>query len=139
MDERYYNRDAFLIEDGTFGWGPKDINGKNVKKTKYSHPYSYDEFVVWRGGKNDTWDEAAYSDRLQQWDWKKYEELAKEAKRDLYKDPKVTQNFLRKYYSDPKLKLILIMEGCNASNGYPYWIVFWKWGKEKKKEIKNAR
>ena len=36
-----------------------------------------------------------------------------------------TEKFLTEY-NGYKCKLIVLMEGCNVSNGYPYWIFHWK-------------
>jgi hypothetical protein len=38
-----------------------------------------------------------------------------------YQDPHTIEAFLRDWYDNPKLTLILVMEGCNVGNGFPYW------------------
>ena len=49
-----------------------DLNGNPVKRSKWEYHYSYDPFVVWRGGENDQIQDSVYSDRLIQWDHEKY-------------------------------------------------------------------
>ncbi len=97
-----------------------------VHKTKYEHPYSYDGFVTYRNGKNEEANITLYSDRLLQWDYNKTRELMKKHfgnSGDYYdnRSPKAIESFLAEYTNNPTLKLIFIMEYCNASNGYPVW------------------
>lgn len=103
-----------------------DENGKPVKKTVFSHPYSYDGFVTWRGGKNSEANNTIYSDRLWQWDYKKTDELCMKhfGDKSQYfsgRSPEKVEAFLREYTGQKELKLIYIMEYCNQSSGYPYW------------------
>jgi hypothetical protein len=45
--------------------------------------------------------------------------------RDKFKYPysiENLENFLRDYFDNPNLRLIAMMEGCNVSNGYPYYL-----------------
>lgn len=37
------------------------------------------------------------------------------------RDPNRIEEFLKEYFNKPNLKLIFIMEYCNASDGYPVW------------------
>ncbi len=104
----------------------KDEFGNNVERTPATHPYSYDGYVTWRGGKNEEVTSTIYSDRLSQWDYKKTEELKMKHfgnKGDWFSQrrPKAIESFLRDYTENPNLKLIFIMEYCNQSSGYPLW------------------
>lgn len=103
-----------------------DEHGQAVERTKQEYPYSYDGFVVWRGGKNEEATSTIYSDRLQQWDAEKTDRLKKKHlgnTRDNWSDvsPEVIRNFLREYLDKPQLKLILVMEYCHMASGYPLW------------------
>lgn len=131
----FINRDGSVrlrsgqIPTTTYGkyssYSPVDINGKPVQRTKVSHPYSYDCHVIWRGGRNDEAKHAVYHDRMQQWDWDKYERCRKLHLNNqgfANADPKKVEAFLRDYNDDQDLRLIIIQEGCNVSNGYPYWV-----------------
>lgn len=103
-----------------------DEHGNPVERAKSSHPYSYDGFVLWRGGCNGEANNTIYSDRLLRWDWDKHNELClkhfgDEGQYWNNRKPKKIEAFLRDWTGCPELKLILIMEYCNQSNGYPCW------------------
>jgi hypothetical protein len=110
-------------------YSPVDIDGKPVKRTKMSYPYAYDCHVIWRGGPNSEIKHAVYHDRMQQWDWDKFERCRKnhlDGFRFNNADPEKVEAFLREYNDDPGLRLIVIQEGCNVSNGYPYWVFHYR-------------
>lgn len=97
-----------------------------VERTKDKFPYSYDGYVTHRFGSNDEANMTLYSDRILQWDYEKTRELMGKHfnnKGDYWngRDPKSIESFLREYTGDPNLKLILIMEYCNVSSGFPLW------------------
>lgn len=100
-----------------------DEHDNPVERTKDTHPYSYDGYVVWRGGKNKEVTGTAYSDRLREWDCEKYDTLSEKYGNPASmnkKNPAEIEKFLQDYNNEPKLKLILIMEYCR-NNGYPVW------------------
>ena len=110
---------------GVYGWREVDEHSNPVERTKREYPYSYDGFVTWRGGANKEINGTVYSDRLLQWDYKKTRELMKKHfgnEGDYYdkRSPEAIESFLSEYF-DKKIKLILIMEYCNVSSGYPLW------------------
>ncbi len=105
-------------------WVDPELCGTRMR---YDNPYNYSPSFVFRTQPNAQLKNATYNDRMQQWDWKKYE-LASEAVRlrgrtfsDLSRDE--CSKFLSVYYGKPVVCTALA-EGCNGSNGYPYWI-FW--------------
>lgn len=105
-----------------------NIEGKPVERDKANWPYSYDRFVIWKGDWSET-DYAVYSDRLCQWDSKKYSECCKQVwpnSGGLFsqKSPLDIERFLSLYFGK-QIKLTGIEEGCNVSNGYPYWIFYY--------------
>lgn len=107
-----------------------DIDGNPVKRTKEDYPYSYDSFVVFKKDYNKNTNDAVYSDRLWQWDNKKYDECCMEVwgnkGQTFYgRKPKEIENFLSKYFKE-NIKLTAIMEGCNVSNGFPIWTFFYE-------------
>lgn len=107
-------------------WGGVDEYGNPVERTKRTHPYSYDGFVMWRGGENKEANATIYSDRLYSQDWERHNELClkhfgDEGQYWNYRKPKKIEAFLRDWTGKDALKLILIMEYCNRSNGYPCW------------------
>lgn len=102
-----------------------DWDGNEVERTPDKYRYSYDAYVTYK--KADKYKHAAYSDRLFQHDYKKYNKLCKKhfGNEGQYWDDrseKKIQAFLRDFYGKPKLELVGIMNGCNASNGFPYWV-----------------
>lgn len=115
--------------------GPVDIDGKPVERPKDQWPYSYSEFVLWRGGSNSEYNEVDYSDRFFQWNPEKHKTLCQKhlpGKRWYNANPKNIEAFLQEYHDAPDLKLILLVEGCNPSKGYPYWIFYYHTTKWKK-------
>jgi hypothetical protein len=119
-----------------FGGGRKafssyrDLDGTPVERTKDTHRYSYDAYVVWQKdydkGKGDT----VYSDRLLQWDYTKFGVCAQQVwgnQGQYFNDrkPEDIQKFLSLYFGT-EIKLTVIMEGCNVSNGYPYWVFYFE-------------
>lgn len=102
-----------------------DEHGNPITKTKHTHPYSYDGFVQWRGGSNDEANGTVYSDRMSQWDYEKNDALKKKHFGNVSdyfsgRQPKDIEAYLSDYFGKP-VKLILVMEYCNVSNGYPVW------------------
>jgi len=109
------------------GSGYVDLYGNPVSRNRLEYRYSYEPYVTHRMGNNDQITYSAYSDRLMQWDMTKFNKCCREVwnNEGQYFDnrtPMSIERFLQLYYDAPKLKLIVIMEGCNVSNGYPYWI-----------------
>lgn len=108
-----------------------DLNGQEVKRTPFSHPYNYDEYVTWKSDDfNKERCHAVYSDRLHQWDYKKYDRCCQEVFKNEgqmfgQRDPKDIEKFLS-LYLDKEIKLTAVMQGCNQSSGFPYWIFFYE-------------
>lgn len=107
-----------------------DLDGKPVKRDRYSYPYSYDPYVEWMGDYQKGVSHPVYSDRLWQWDSKKYDRCCNEVwgNEGQYfnnRKPKDIERFLSLYF-EKEVKLTVIMQGCNVSNGYPYWIFYYE-------------
>ena len=106
--------------------GEVDEHDHHVTRTKRSHPYNYDGFVLWRGGLNSEANSTICSDRLLMWDYDKHNKLCQkhfgnEGQYWNQREPKLIEAFLRDWTEDKELKLVFIMEYCNASSGYPCW------------------
>lgn len=108
-----------------------DLDGNEIKRNPFSHPYNYDEYVIW---KDESFDKekysAVYSDRLYQWDYEKYNRCCKEVfenqgQQFYQREPKEIERFLSMYF-DKEIKLTAIMQGCNQSSGFPYWIFLYE-------------
>jgi len=107
-----------------------DENGNSIERTPRSHPYSYDGYVIWRGGVSSDANGTIYTDRLSQWDYKKCERLKQKhfGNTGDYWDnrkPSDIEAFLSDWL-EKQVKLILLMQYCNVSNGYPLWRLDYK-------------
>ena len=108
-----------------------DEFGNAVTKTKVTHPYSYDGFVQERVHANEKATATVYTDRLLQWDFKKTRAMLKKhfwngttgSDGDWWNNRSAAkiQEFLRERLGMPNLEVVLVMEYCNVSNGYPLW------------------
>jgi hypothetical protein len=103
-----------------------DEHDNIVRRPKYEYPYSYDGFVTWRGGENKEANATIYIDRLMRSDYEKYNRLCKKHFGNKFqmwfsREPEKIESFLRDWFGDEKLRLILVMEYCNVSSGFPLW------------------
>lgn len=128
MAKSDYYEDFMLPHGGsrTAGhYGPVDERGNPVRRTKQTHPYSYDGFVLWksRDYKPTLPAGTIYSDRLYEWDYEKAMRLGEkhQIRRWDNTPTKQIEAFLRDWNDDPKLHLVLVMEYCNQASGYPVW------------------
>jgi len=112
--ERIQRGESIIFSDragrriiGSFGSGLVDRNGVPQKRTKSSHPYSYDPFLTGRWEPNFKCNATDWSDRLHQWDHKKHRRLAD------------------KHFKEPGcgFRNPIIEEHCNQSNGFPCWMI----------------
>lgn len=105
-----------------------DLYGKPIERTPFSHPYNFDQYVIWKSeefDKNKIYS-AEYSDRMLEWDIEKFTKCAEEVfgnQGQFFDDrnPKDIEKFLIKYFGQ-NLKLVAIEKCCNPSSGYPIWI-----------------
>lgn len=105
------------------GW-----DGERIMRTPSSYPYSYDPHFTWKSERFETTDRAVYSDRLFQWNSKAFNEAVAAVWPDdpvgqmfHSRNPVDIQRFLCLYFSKD-VELTGVLQGCNVSNGYPYWI-----------------
>jgi hypothetical protein len=109
-----------------------DEHGDPVERSKQQFPYSYSAYVTWRKpGTTGPGAHAVYSDRLFQWDSKKHDSLCLKHFGNIgqmwtSRAPAAMEAFLRDYFGKEDLELQLVMEGCNPSNGYPYWVFYYR-------------
>jgi hypothetical protein len=102
------------------------------ERTPFTHPYSYDEFIIYddTDGIDRSQIHANYSDRLYQWDYRKFDMAMKQTTGDTrqrFSGLSVEQlsKFLQLYHDDTSIRCVKLVQGCNQSNGYPYWILFY--------------
>lgn len=134
-----YNSGAWKNTNGvmTMVFGGVDLQGNPVSRTRQEFPYSYDSYVVWRTKSKLESTSSAYTDRLRTWYpnadevWKKHAPGGRGNYHDLSgASPTVIQSFLRELLECPNLELIAMMDGCNASSGYPVGYLTWNDGKD---------
>lgn len=104
------------------------LDGKPVKCTPWTDPYSYDEFVLFKADDFNAMDSWVYSDRMLQWNRKEFEDAVHEvwpkktgSQMFYNRKPEDITRFLSLYFGK-EVKLTAVLQGCNVSNGYPYWI-----------------
>ncbi len=116
-----------------FRSGYVDLDGEPTKRTKISHPYSYDPFVLIDRRQGREVSGGAYSDRLMQWDREKHDRFVQKHFGNVgqwwsNRDADLIEAFLRDYTGHPDLKLLYVLEGANVSSGHPYWYFGWTEG-----------
>lgn len=108
----------------------KNINGEVVKRTIFYYPYSYDAFVIYKNGYNKKKDSVIYSDRLIQMNYELYDSCCMQVFNNTGhafdgRKPEDIERFLSLYLGR-NIKLTGIEQACNVSNGYPYWIFYYR-------------
>lgn len=109
-----------------------DLNGKPVERTPWSHPYSYDDFVIYKNEDFDPMDSMVYHDRMLQWDREAFGKAASEvwpnapgSQMFSGRKPEDINRFLNLYFGK-EVRLTAVLQGCNVGNGFPYWIFAYK-------------
>ena len=105
------------------GW-----DGQVVTRTPSSHPYAYDAYFIWKSDAFRETDHAVYSDRMYSWNSKAFNAAVaatwpKTPMSQMFggKMPTDINRFLNLFYGK-EVELTGVLQGCNVSNGYPYWI-----------------
>lgn len=153
MNERIYSADYFFdgmvlrfngMSRDEWSSQPYQWRLRHPQRTKWTHPYAFDSFIVWEKSKVEGKGlqyGSAYHDRMIMWGSDNYYKCLKkvwpEPERLDFKDSKRVEKFLRLYFKDRKLALIRIIEECNVSNGYSVFCFIWKSGKRKVKAGKK--
>jgi hypothetical protein len=127
-----------LRDDDGFDWAylvgerPDRWVDPQRRISKRESPYGYSEFFHWGGHGTTSGCEAVYSDRLWQWDYKKMKALCDAlGKRFEQCSQSELSEFLSSYWGKPVVATALA-EGCNISNGYPYFIMWYRGTEEGK-------
>lgn len=109
-----------------------DLSDNPIKRTPRTHPYSYDDFVLYKSEDFDPMDSMVYHDRMLQWDREAFGKAASEvwpkdpgSQMFSGKKPEDINRFLSLYFGK-EVKLTAVLQGCNAGNGFPYWIFAYK-------------
>lgn len=111
-----------------------DLQRHDPPWTKWDAPYSFDPYTIWGfAGPNKECNSTNWTDRLSEWDYDKYERIAKEVfpvGSQPFSDHNcrgdLIQEFLRRYHDDPTIVLLRVIAYCNLSNGFPLWRLDYK-------------
>ena len=115
---------------------PMDEHGKPVKRTKATHPWSYDGFIIFRALPNSEINSTLYTDRLKGHYPEKWDELCNKHFGEAgdyfdHRDPEAIEAFLCDLLDKP-IQIVFIMEYCNHATGYPVWRIDIKYLEEEK-------
>jgi len=124
------NNIRYCLNDGEIVPYFTDIHGRRAKKKPFNHPYDFDPHVTYLGDYQKGKGTAVYSDRLYQWDYKKFNSCCQEVFGDTgqYFDnrkPEDIERFLSLYLGT-NVKLTAIQKECNVSSGFPLWVFFYE-------------
>ncbi|MBO9428818.1 hypothetical protein [Sulfitobacter sp. R18_1] len=134
MQERYTEGGIYgMIMSARYDWCFDD---GQEKRNPDEYRYSFDPYYLWRDFNKERMDgiDSVYSDRMREWDPKKYEAACKKSKfRGIDSCTKTqAKAFIEAYYDD-KYECVGVGRACNVSNGYPLGLFFLKEKKAKKK------
>lgn len=101
-------------------------------RTPEKYPYSYDPYFIQGDRASTNGCDAVYDDRMRQWNPDKFRDAKSRVYGSenggywmRYATPHQMSDFMSIYYGK-QIRVYGIAEGCNVSNGYPYWIVYFK-------------
>lgn len=124
---------AIDLMDGS-GWPGRfvGLDGRPVARPPHEYHYSYDEYVLFRSKTFQPDDAVEYSDRLFQRDPGLFRRSMAEARPESPESQsfsrassKEAEKFLSLYIGRP-VELTAVLQGCNMSDGNPYWVFFYK-------------
>lgn len=108
-----------------------DLKGNPVKKTPFTDPYGYNEFVIWQSDDFDITEcDLVHSDRMMSWNIEHFNKCCQEAFSNLgqtfsNRSPQEVHKFLNLYMCQP-VRLTAITQCCNQATGFPYWTFYYK-------------
>lgn len=118
--------ELYRSDSGVVGYY-SDLDGNAVKRTPWTHPFSYDTFVVFKSREFKKTDIMVDTDPLRQWDWNAFSVAVHEVwpgktgnQGFNTRNPEEINRFLCLYFKRD-VKLTAVLQNCNQSNGNPYW------------------
>ena len=105
----------------------RTIDGKQVERPQHLYPYSYSRVCIYENGFEST-DRVVWSDRLLTDDraYELWNQILGTGQYLSHKAPDLVEEWLRIYLAKPNLILTGVEEECNVSNGYPYWLLYFR-------------
>lgn len=104
------------------------IDGKPVERPYYEYPYSYSRTCIFENGFKKS-DRVVWSDRLlnnSDRAWDLWNEILGTGQFLSNKAPDLVEEWLRAVLNKPNIILTGVEEECNVSNGYPYWLLYFR-------------
>lgn len=129
LDKKYILIRSFVKPATRFPYHyyPCHINGYPTERRIKDYHYSYTAHTLYHNGWKPT-DQVVYSDRLRMW----YDDYFNLKRKYLGTggywssyEPEKIESFLSILFSR-KITLTGIEEECNCSNGYPYWVLYYR-------------
>ena len=128
-------RDMWEESDDWTGWNKSHarrrvrplrdwVDTTRENRTREQSPYAYTEFYHWRDEKKRAKSSAVYSDRMFGWDPKRMQEADKMFGRRFEQMSREQIDQYASYYFKRPVHVTALAEGCNPSNGYPYYILW---------------
>lgn len=105
------------------GWVEPD---RPDNRTQQQSPYGYSPFYHWReaGCEKDT---CAYDDRMRQWDSEKWDRACALLPPGRFEtQANAALDKMMSEYCGKPVQVTALAEGCNVSNGYPYYVFWWR-------------
>ena len=128
MDKAYREfRRAYVDEEGQIVHYNVTISGKPSIRLPEDYPYSYSDYCVYKNGYRQG-DNQAWSDRLMQ-QYPNYstlwEEICGTCQFYIMYPPEQISKFLSTLFGEEVI-LTGMEQSCNACNGYPYWVLYYR-------------
>ena len=103
------------------------VDGEPCLRMPQDYPYSYSRFCIYDAGFKDT-DSVVWTDRLRNEENHNeiFSEVLGHGQYYSHKRPEKIEEFLQKLFGKPDIMLTAIEEECNFSNGYPYWLLYFR-------------
>lgn len=105
------------------------LSGKPQERKMHEYPYSYSRYAIWNSGEWSETDKLVYTDRLRSQFADKYNKLKEEMLGTCDDFSRFEAEDIEKFLTalfEHKITLTGIEEECNASNGYPYWLLYYR-------------
>jgi hypothetical protein len=125
---------SFMGDGPDYGVGALGIgeymrpDGTRCERTKKSHPYSYEPYVIF-GPAGDVGTASAWTDQMRKEDRPRFDALCVKHFRDCNGPgwsnlPQSNMTaFMRELYGDPRLEVYRLVEFCNTRTEFPEWRV----------------
>lgn len=111
---------------GFYIFGRRGRDGEPVKRTRQSHPYTFDDYLLYETEAPALANDSLYTDHMYHQEPEKYERLLRKhisTTSNFWegRSPEKIQAFLRDYCDEPDLELVRVWACCDQSSGADHW------------------